>query len=166
MKTIALTGIYGKGKYALIDDEDFIKVSKYKWFLSSPKNHTNQYIRTRIGKNSDIRLHRFIMSFPIGYQIDHINGDTLDNRKNNLRLCNNRTNQQNSKCHKDKMKINGIIPPKGVMYDKTRPLHPWVATIFFNKKQIHSKGYKTVKEAKNEYNKMASKYFGEFARFS
>lgn len=166
MKSIKLTGVYGNNKKTLVDDDIYLRVKNFKWFLSSPKNHHSQYVRTRIGKNSDIRLHRLIMDFPKGLQVDHINGNILDNRRENLRSCDNKTNQMNSKTHSDKKRTNGILPPKGVYYDKTRPGKPWVARIMHKGKRIVSLGYSDVNEAHEEYRRLATEYFGEFARFS
>lgn len=164
MKLIKLGGIYGLGKFAKVDDEDYQKVKSRKWFLSSYRNGT-QYVRCRIGKDSDVRLHRFIIQAKKGQLVDHINHDTLDNRKGNLRFCTNRENQQNCRTHVDKMFVDGALVPKGVKFDKTRPHHPWVARILFKGKRIETKGFVTREEAGQAYRELSKKYFGEFASY-
>jgi hypothetical protein len=75
-----------RGLFALIDTEDAARVGLYKWSVSG------NYARS--GKLR-IFLHRFILQTPDGMVTDHINWDTFDNRKSNLRVCSNRENQQN-----------------------------------------------------------------------
>ena len=90
MKSIALS----QGQYALVDDEDFPSLSKHKWFAHRD-GHTYYALRNiNIGKNKSttIRMHRIILNTPDGMHTDHINGDGIDNRKGNLRIC---TKQQN-----------------------------------------------------------------------
>lgn len=162
MGIIKLRGIYGKGKEALVDDELLEELSTYKWFLSSPTLYSKQYIRTRIGSNSDVRLHRFIMKAKKGESIDHINHNTLDNRKCNLRFCTNQQNQWNSRTAKDKRSINGIVPPKGIAYDKTRPHRPWYGKVSNRRKFYYTKGYPTMEEAHKAYIELSNKHYGEF----
>lgn len=85
-----------KGLFALIDDEDFAKVSQYKWTASRESRNTKWYaIRMeqdpdRPGKRKKIRMHRFIMGLPVGRYdtrvVDHINDDGLDNTRGNLQI--------------------------------------------------------------------------------
>lgn len=165
MREIPLRGKYGNGKFAIIDDEDFGRVIQHKWFLSKKRETGHQYIRTRIGKE-DVRLHRFIVNAPKRFFVDHINRDTLDNRKWNLRLCTNSENQMNSIKRKNKMDINGLSVPKGIKYDKSRPNKPWIGRVSVNGKRYSTKGYTTIEECLDEYKKLSRKYFGDFARIS
>ena len=94
MKKIELT----KGQYALIDDEDYQRVSKYKWYAGYCQDTKGYYARrTALDGNRKypILLHRFLMNPPADMQVDHINHDTLDNRKSNLRICTRSENQRN-----------------------------------------------------------------------
>lgn len=87
--------------------------------------------------------------------MDHINGNTLDNRKKNLRLC---TNQQNvASQHKLKKNESGF---KGISKNK---IGIWRARLRVNYKEIYIGSFHTAKEAAEAYDKAAIKYFGEFA---
>lgn len=91
MKKIKLT----KGKFAIVDDEDYDELSKFKWYLSSGyaiRKAKNGEDRPR----SNVCMHRVIMKTPIGYETDHINHDRLDNRRCNLRVCTPSDNQRNT----------------------------------------------------------------------
>lgn len=88
------------GKVALIDDEDAERVLACKWTLIAiPRpNKTGYYARRNVqrnGRQHTILLHRFILNAPDGLQVDHINGDGLDNRRANLRLATNAQNHCN-----------------------------------------------------------------------
>ena len=90
-RRIYLSGKNGKGKYALVDEEDFPKLSKYKWYLY----HTGYaYSRPKPDLPS-WSMHRVVMGSPEGKVVDHLSHDTLDNRKSNLRVCTQMENQQN-----------------------------------------------------------------------
>lgn len=80
MKNILLSGILGKGKSTKVDDDDYEKYNHLVWHLSD-----TGYAVRKSGKT--VRLHRLIMDCPEGMVIDHLNGDKLDNRKSNLRIC-------------------------------------------------------------------------------
>ena len=95
MIKIPLSGQSGKGKAAIIDDDDYDKVSKIRWFC------VHGYAVSRSGTS----MHRLIMSPPSSMEIDHKNHDRLDNRKNNLRICTRQENARN-------------IIHKGYYYDK------------------------------------------------
>lgn len=98
MKEIQLT----KGQVALIDDEDFDRVSQFKWYANWSKT-TKFYYAERIKRKGKARIcysmHRFILGLQKGdkREIDHKNHNTLDNRKSNLRITNKRGNAQNRK---------------------------------------------------------------------
>lgn len=95
MKEIPLT----QGKVALVDDEDYAELSKFSWYLHRDGNiqyavrcsHRNPTTH----KRNFIRMHAIILGTPKGMDTDHINGDGLDNRRENLRVVTKRQNQQN-----------------------------------------------------------------------
>jgi HNH endonuclease/AP2 domain len=89
-----------QGKVALVDDEDDERVSSMKWFAWRPKLSRVTYaVRSEIldGKRQTVFMHRFITGIPKGMQIDHINQDGLDNRRQNLRPATSSQNRQNRK---------------------------------------------------------------------
>lgn len=105
MKYIPLT----QGKFALVDDEDFISLSKFKG-CAAFRNGTWHAVRgvTRSGKSFGIKMHSVIARAPIGMDIDHANINGLDNRRENLRIATRSQNQAN------RPKRHGKNPYKGV----------------------------------------------------
>jgi hypothetical protein len=98
MREIPLT----HGLVALVDDEDYEWLSQFKWYAVrtdyiSQRYYGMAYIPVRLRKtNKKITyMHRVVLNPPKDKQIDHINGNGLDNRKENLRIVTNRENQQN-----------------------------------------------------------------------
>lgn len=147
--------IYGTNKKALVDDEDYPLLSRYKWHFDH-----KEYVKSSIF-NTTVKLHRMIMAAPKSLQVDHINGDKLDNRKCNLRLCDNASNQANKK-KRPLMKGKPTSSRfKGVHYRKDRK--EWSARIGHKNKRIDLGSYKNEEDAAIAYNKAALKYHGEFA---
>jgi len=94
MKEIPLT----QGKIALVDDEDYERLSQFKWNAANLRGHFYAVRTVRISPNKrkNIFLHHAIMgSPPAGLESDHINGNRMDNRKENLRFVTRRQNCQN-----------------------------------------------------------------------
>ena len=102
-------------------------------------------------------LHSLIVKAPVGMEIDHINGDTTDNRKCNLRLCTHQQNLYN--CKKPKNNSSGY---KGISWD----VHAkkWVAHFNHNKHRVYVGLYPTIKEAVVAYAIKINEFNGEFAR--
>jgi hypothetical protein len=150
-----------RGLYALVDDEDYERVSQYKWSISSSGGYDYPHTPIRIeGKIKYIKMHRFIMNADIDTLVDHKNKDTLDNRKCNLRLCTKSENMRNRAMSK-----NNKSGYKGVRYYPfgRRKYKVWKAQIGFNRKYISIGYYHTKEEAALAYNEKAKELFGEFA---
>ena len=132
---------------ALIDIEDIGKISSDKWCIDK-----NNYV-----KNSKQEyLHRVILGAPKDMCVDHINGNTLDNRKNNLRICTNRENTSN----RTKLGTNNTSGILGVRFDNRR--NKWYADIQYKGKYIFL-GYFNIKEDAIKARIDAEKlYFKEF----
>lgn len=149
-KTIELT----QGKYAIVDDEDYEYLNRFDWYYNA--NYAIRSVRINRKKKA-VLMHRVILNTPEGMLSDHINHDTLDNRKINLRICTRAQNGMNS--YKSKHNKSGF---KGVhkFRDKYR------AQITFNKKVKTLGFFETTIEAAQIYNKAALKYHGEFAQLN
>ena len=100
-------------------------------------------------------LHRLLLSPPDGYEVDHINGNSLDNRRCNLRLC---TRQQNNGNQRPR-RHSSIY--KGVYWNKEH--QKWQAKITVNYRNIDLGRYKDEEAAAEAYAKAARRHFGEFA---
>lgn len=101
-------------------------------------------------------MHRFIMKAQSGQTIDHINGNTLDNRKQNLRFCTQSENSYNSKS-----RSRSSSKYKGVTFDKSR--RKWLVYITVNKKRFYIGAFTCEDAAANAYNHFAEKYHLDFA---
>lgn len=96
MKLVQLSGEKGKGKFAKVDDEDYDKVLSLGSWNYTPAGYAC-HSSHRDMKSIKTFMHRFIMEAPKGMEVDHINHDTLDNRKSNLRVCSHQSNSMNRK---------------------------------------------------------------------
>lgn len=124
-----------RNKFTKVDDDDFEKASRYKWCALKSAN-TFYAIHTfrkgkQFGKSNGIRLHSLIMNPPVGFEIDHINGDGLDNQKSNLRIV---TRAENGRCFKTKQA--GTTSMFRGVYWNSR-IKKWRAHVKFNQKQYH-----------------------------
>lgn len=137
----------------LIDDEDADLVATYKWSVAIKRGVP--YFQST--SKPSIQLARLILSAPAEFLVDHINGNTLDNRKSNLRLATKRTNAQNMKSNRG-----STSKYKGVCWDKFR--NKWRATIKVDGKQVHLGRFLTEEDAAKMYDKKAKEFFKEFAR--
>lgn len=157
MKRIPLT----QGQFALVDDEDFDRINSHKWCAALDRT-TNSYYAARNsprdadGKQHRILMHREIMNAKHGEQVDHINHDTLDQRRSNLRLCSNSQNHANQR-----MPSTNKSGFKGVSLDK--PTGKWKAQVRANGEKKYIGLYVTAIEAAIAYDDAALKYQGEYA---
>ena len=152
MKQIQLT----KGKSALVDDADFDWLMERKWNLSG-----NGYAVTWVpGKKTQVLMHREIVKPPNGVEIDHINGNKIDNRRENLRL----STRQGNGCNRQKFSVTTSSVYKGVSWAKTK--NRWLAGIKYNGKQRHLGLFVNEWDAALAYNSAAIELFGDFARLN
>jgi hypothetical protein len=146
-----------KGKVTIVDDDCPIEILHEKWhYLKKGYAYRTKYIN---GKKYATYMHREIMGAPNKIQVDHINGDKLDNRKENLRLCTASENAMN----KNKA-INNTSGFKGVYFQKATL--KFMARISFNNKMLYLGLFESAKEAAITYNEAAVKYHGEFANLN
>jgi hypothetical protein len=140
-------------KIALVDDSDFDRVREFKW---NPV--TSGHAMASIGTRS-VYLHRLIMGAPNGLEVDHRNGNPLDNRRDNLRLCTRSQNMAARRKHDDCK--SGF---KGVTFNKDRSKKRWHAQICKDHKIYRLGNFDTPEEAAHAYDKAARDLHGEFAR--
>ncbi len=136
----------------LIDAEDYDRIRKYKWYTKNNHGHTRA-LNTQVGY-----LSRFIMGVTDPkIQVDHINHDTLDNRKRNLRLCSHPENQRNMTVNRK----NNVSGYKGVHWDRRR--NKWSVQIKINGSNIYIGSFNSKEQAALAYNQAAIKFHKEFA---
>lgn len=157
MKLIPLS----KGLEAIVDDEDFQNLITHRWCADNKGYAMRTEKRSETGKTKRgvIYMHRAILNPDKGKMVDHINGNTLDNRKSNLRLASHSENMRNRKLQK-----NNSTGYKGVWLNKKTGL--FVASIKDNGMSRTIKRCKTAIEAAQAYNDRAREIYGEFARLN
>lgn len=142
--------------FAIVDDEDFEHLSRYKWKADVGKNWVRAY--THIGVKWT-GMHRLILKPPEGMVVDHINGNSLDNRRCNLRVCTRSQNLLNRGRNK-----NNKSGYKGVVFHPFgKRIRRWKAQIRHNYRNIVIGYYLTPEEAAKAYNRKAKELWGEFA---
>jgi hypothetical protein len=159
MKEIPLT----QGKVALVDDSDYERVSVLMWRAQwDGHNWYARHGKPRRGPVGLVFMHRFILGLTSGDQdVDHINGNGLDNRRNNLRIATQKQNSRNRR-----IPITNRTGFKGVQVNRycKRTQMPYLATIKVNGKRIWMGPFATAEEAAHAYDAKARELFGEFAR--
>jgi hypothetical protein len=146
-----------RGKYTFVDDEDFERLNEFGWYAS--KGNGNNFYAQRRKCKIHVFMHREILPCPKGFQIDHIDGDGLNNQKKNLRVCTTSQNQFN----RGKIK-NSTSGYKGVTWDKRSK--KWLAQININKEHKNLGLFDSKEDAALAYNIAAERYHGEFAKFN
>lgn len=144
-----------------IDDEDMKRVSIFKWRVFKRKFGGFYVVSWTPMVNKQrkvIRLHNLIMN---SLYIDHINGDGLDNRKENLRQSTATTNNQNKRKSRGESEYKGVYRNHQVFTKIT-----WMACIQANGKHIHLGSFDSEEKAAKAYNEAALKYFKEFAKIN
>lgn len=155
MKKIKLT----QGKYALVDDEDYRLLKDFRWHAALNKG--NWYARTSRNGRGSVGMHSIILWCPQnnGLVIDHINGNGLDNRRKNLRVCTTQANGMNRKVSKkNKFGISGVRK-----VEKKITKRYWRAEIVFNGERIDLGAFRTKADAIKARKEAEKKYYGEYA---
>ena len=157
MKQIPLT----QGKFALVDDEDYEYLMQWRWYYDHGYAIRNTFVSRAEGKQTNKRtyMHREILQTPKNMLSDHIDGNKINNQRNNLRCVTASQNSMNAKC--DKNTSSGF---KGVSWHKRR--NKWSSYITVDKKIKYLGYFEDKISAAITYNSMALKHFGEFARLN
>lgn len=144
------------GDVTWVDTDDYDQIVRYPWSMVARGKNRYAYRREYThGKCMMIFLHRFLLNAPAGKMVDHINGDGLDNRRCNLRICSNAENQRNSRCQS-----NNRSGFKGVRKCGNR----WRATIHVAGGTTSIGYFDTAEEAAKAYDKHALSVWGIYAR--
>jgi hypothetical protein len=135
---------------AIIDATDLPRAMLRTWYMKK-----DGYVRSNAPRPS-VSLHRFILNAPDGYDVDHINHNTLDNRRTNLRIVTTAQNTWNSR----RRKSGHLSSCRGVSTEPSRTR--WNAVILVNGRRL-SRWFKTEEEAIAQREAWEREFFGEFA---
>ncbi len=143
------------GDTFIFDSSDYKQIKNKVWYSSAQGRNGEKYIMDCSGRS----LHRYIMNPPAGYEVDHVDLNTLNNRKSNLRLC---THQQNQ-CNQP-LQCNNTSGISGVSFYP--PRHKYRARIKIGQQDIHLGYYCSFIEAVQARNVGMECMFGEYGRYN
>jgi len=143
-----------QGRVALVDDDIFEEINTYKWYY-----HYGYAVRNygKYPHRKRLQMHREIIGTPDGFVTDHINGNTLDNRRENLRTCAASGNSRNAG-----KRIDNTSGFKGVSWHKQAAR--WRAYIALNGHRKSLGLYDTAEDAAHAYDAACIDLYGDFAR--
>ena len=163
MRKIPLT----QGKFAIVDDEDYKRINKYKWHTTKDTNvfYAKTHVRVKDEnfkiKNKVIGMQMLVLNLTMSstrkMDIDHRDGDGLNNKKNNLRLATHAQNIMNQRLNK--VNTSGY---KGVSWHRNK----WRAQIKKDGKRHHLGLFTCLIKAAKAYDEAAKELFGEYARLN
>lgn len=158
MKEIILT----KNKVTFVDDEDFEWLSQWSWqaHFSRGKWYVTRSKRTSTTSNIQVSMHREIMRARADEEVDHQDGDGLNNQKYNLRLCMHVQNSKNISKSRNQKSSKYL----GVSWNERR--QSWVSYIGHNYKMINLGRFKSEEDAAKAHDLAALKYHGEYANLN
>ncbi len=147
-----------QGLVAIIDEQDYPILSQYRWCAAKCR-HTFVACRGtwRDGRTKKVYLHRLIMNAPQNSLVDHINGDGLDNRRCNLRICTKKENNRN-RTRMQSLNTSGF---RGAFWE--HGCKKWRAQISVNNKNHHIGVFHSKHEAASAYQQAAKRLYGIFA---
>jgi hypothetical protein len=143
----------------LVDPEDAWLLEDYQWQVVRPETAKTDYAErctSFSGKRKTLRLHRVIMGAPDGIDVDHKNGNGLDNRRENLRLATRSQNKANVG-----LTLTNTSGRKGVSWHHATK--KWRAQIRTGGRHMHLGLFTDLDEAARVYDRAAIEHYGEFA---
>lgn len=149
-----------KGKVAIVDAADYEWLNQWRWHARG--NGSAFYASRKVGPRGATRyvhMHRLIVGVEVDAEVDHINGDGLDNRRANLRSCSHRENTRSLKLNRNSQ--SGF---KGVSWHKARG--KWVSHISVDGRQRHLGIFDDPVKAAVAYDLAAKVHFGEYAKLN
>lgn len=152
--------ILSQGKFALVDDIDFEELNKFKWYARPSRKtfYATRNSNPRKLRLPQIQMHRVIIGkIPEGKEVDHIDGDGLNNQRYNLRLCTQSENSKNKSMYK-----NNKSGYKGVSWN-TRD-KKWDSSARLNKKAKRIGQFKNIEDAILARKHFIDINYGEFVR--
>jgi len=158
MKEIKLS----RGRIALVDDNDFGRINAHKWHLNNPRHccYAERNVPMKNGNGfTAMRMHREIMNAPDGMEVDHIDGNGLNNQKSNLRLCTHSQNQANRKMQK-----NNRSGFRGVSWRKRE--RRWAAVVSIDGKRRYLGYFISIYDAAKARDNVVASHFGDFAKLN
>jgi hypothetical protein len=143
-----------QGSVALIDEEDLSVLSGFRWHLSA----AGYAVRNLPGRGKgSVLMHRQILNAPTGFEVDHVNGNRVDNRRSNLRLASHAENSRNQG-----RRSTNKSGSKGVHWDSSR--RRWAVELKKDRRKIYVGRYSSIEAATAAYDVAVVKYHGSFAR--
>lgn len=154
------------GTEFIVDDNLSEEINEAKWSVVCRSRNSKGYISSRqkiCGEWKTVSLHRLLAGATAGECVDHINGNTFDNRIENLRVCSHRENMRNIR-----KKAAATSKYKGVFFISSggKRRKRWASAIMKDYKKISIGYFATEREAALAYNKKATELFGEFAKLN
>jgi cytochrome c biogenesis protein ResB len=150
MKQIPLS----RGKFAIVDDEDYPELSKYRWRCTNNGYAARNIPEKNRSKRGCVLMHRQIAKAMENQMVDHSNHDTVDNRRANLRICDDSQNNWNTRVSKNnKLSVKGVCIYRG----------SYRATLVCRGKRVLDRQFKTLEEAKQARDTAAHIHHGEFS---
>ena len=160
MKKLALSG----GYHCLVDDDDYDFLNQFEWYCSDNGSGHKYAHRRHPRAGGNIKMHRMLAAAMPGDEVDHKDGNGLNNQRSNLRLCTRSQNVANCEARSNKRYSNY----KGVSaaWNKKKTKMYWIAQCRKDYKLHHIGCFPTEEDAARAYNKKARELHGEFAKLN
>ncbi len=159
-KTITLSGERGRGKVAVVDDDDYEKLSGYRWHLQS-QGYAARGVAKPDGHGELVLMHRVITGAGPGEKVDHRDRDRLNNTRGNLRLATHAQNLHNTGPYSHRDGRPTASRYKGVWFNKRT--QRWMAEMRFEGRKLSLGGHPDEQSAAEAYDRAARELHGEFA---